>query len=262
MRTTGFLLLVASLCASAQTPVDERAEAIVAKATQATRYAGEDGRSMARMQIFDRSGGQQQRQFVILRQDVQDLGEQNFLVVFSRPADVRGTVLLVNKKMDRDDDRWLYLPALDLDKRISAGDKRTSFVGSDFFYEDISGRNPALDTHELIEESAERIVIKCTPKEPQSVEFAYSMATIDPITFLPRKAEFFDAEGKPLRTIETLATATIQGHPTVVKSKASNHQTGGHTLMELRDPQYDIGLNADMFTPTALRNPPRQWLQR
>ncbi|MBD8525245.1 outer membrane lipoprotein-sorting protein [Pseudomarimonas arenosa] len=254
-------LLAAALGAAEAREVDAAAEAIVSAAYRATRYAGDDGRSQARMLIRDAQGNQQQRQFVILRRDVEDGGNQDFLVVFDRPADVRGTVLLVNKQTERDDDRWLYLPALDLDKRISAGDKRTSFVGSDFFYEDISGRNPALDWHQLISNDGKQAVIKCEPKEPSSVEFAYALATIDLSTHLPVKAEYFDAEGKPLRSIETLATALVQGHPTVIRSKVSNHLTGGYTLLEMRNPQYDIGLEAELFTPRSLRNPPRQWLK-
>jgi hypothetical protein len=66
---------------------------------------------------------------MILRRDVIDGGDQDYVVLFSRPADVRNTVFLVKKHVASDDDRWLYLPGLDLVRRIAAGDKRTSFVG-------------------------------------------------------------------------------------------------------------------------------------
>jgi len=57
---------------------------------------------------------------VILRRDVADGGDQKFYVYFLEPADVRKMVYMVWKHTDRDDDRWLYLPALDLVKRIAA----------------------------------------------------------------------------------------------------------------------------------------------
>lgn len=264
MKRIGMLLAglgCAFAACAAEPQVDARAEEIVAKAQRAARYAGDDGRSQARMLIVDRNGNQQQRIFTILRRDLADGGDQDFLVVFSRPADVRGTVLLVNKKTERDDDRWLYLPALDLEKRISAGDKRTSFVGSDFFYEDISGRNPALDWHKVLREGDDEIVIQCTPKEAGSVEFAYSHAVIDPRTFLPIRAEYYDASGQLFRKIETLATTEVQGHPTVVRSQVSDLRSGSHTVLEMRNPQYDIGLDAQAFATGALRNPPQQWLR-
>lgn len=241
--------------------VDLRAEEVVARAQLAARYAGDDGRSFARMLITDGRGQQQQRVFTLLRRDIEDGGDQDFLVVFSRPADVRGTAFLVNKKTQRDDDRWLYLPALDLEKRISAGDKRTSFVGSDFFYEDISGRNPALDWHSIVSENEHEIIIRCDPKQPDSVEFAYSHAVIDPQTFLPIRAEYYTANGELFRKIETLETAVVQGHPTVMRSQVSDLRSGSSTLLEMRSPQYDIGLDARSFGTGALRNPPQQWLR-
>ena len=89
---------------------------------------------------------------VILRRDVgEDLGDQQFYVYFKAPADVSETTFLVWKHPQAEDDRWLYLPALDLVRRIAASDERTSFVGSHFFYEDVSGRSPLEDEHELIE---------------------------------------------------------------------------------------------------------------
>jgi predicted signal transduction protein with EAL and GGDEF domain len=106
------------------------ANEIVARANLASYYAGTDGRSEARMRIIDSQGREQRRQFTVLRRDVEDGGDQQFLVVFSQPSDVRGTTFLVHKHVQGDDDRWLYLPGLDLVKRFAAGDQRTSFVGS------------------------------------------------------------------------------------------------------------------------------------
>jgi hypothetical protein len=41
---------------------------------------------------------------------------------------------------DKDDDQWLYLPALKKTKRIASGDKSGSFMGSDFTYADLTTR--------------------------------------------------------------------------------------------------------------------------
>ena len=112
---------------------------IVDRANKVAYYSGDDGRSKVQMTITDTQGRTRQREFVILRYDVEDGGRQNFYVYFKKPSDVREMAFMVHKYIDRDDDRWLYLPALDLVKRIAASDKRTSFVGSHFFYEDVKG---------------------------------------------------------------------------------------------------------------------------
>jgi len=240
----------------------ESVEQIIHKANLAAYYAGKDGRSDARMKIVDAQGRTQLRQFVILRHDVEEGGKQNMLVVFSRPADVRGTVFLVNKNPLNDDDRWLYLPGLDLVKRISAGDKRTSFVGSHYFYEDVSGRSPELDRHELVKADDTSYYLKHVPKDASSVEFSYYTTQIDRNTYLPMLITYYDKSDAKIRTVEVTKTETIQGFPTVLESKITDHQLNGYTLMQFAFMKYDLGVPADIFNERSLRNPPEQWLKR
>ncbi len=256
------LVSLSSTALAAESPHQLTAEEIVNKANLASYYAGNDGRSDARMKIVDAQGRTQLRQFVILRKDLEEGGKQNFLVVFSRPADVRGTTFLVNKNPQHDDNRWLYLPGLDLVKRISAGDKRTSFVGSHYYYEDVSGRSPQLDNHQLIKSDDSFYYMKHTPKRPQEVEFAYYTTKIDKLTFIPMHIQYFDAKSKPLRTVEVLKVTDVKGYPTVVESKITDHQTNGYTLMQFGFMNYDLDIPDEVFSERSLRNPPDVWLQR
>ena len=133
--------LSAVITASAQTTaptVDE----IVTKANQASYYQGKNGRAKVSMSIKDSQGRERTREFTILRLDLEPAnatndvftGDQMMYVYFERPADVNKMAYLVHKHVAQDDDRWLFMPGLNLVKRIAASDKRTSFVGSDFFY--------------------------------------------------------------------------------------------------------------------------------
>jgi len=238
------------------------ADEIVEAANLAAYYAGADGRSEVRMIITDAQDRQQRRQFTVLRRDVGDGADQQFLVVFSQPSDVRGTVFLVDKHVERDDDRWLYLPGLDLVKRISAGDKRTSFVGAHYYYEDVSGRRPSDDEHELVETTDEHYVLDHVPVDPASVEFTRYRTWIDRDTFLPMKIEYTNPAGDVFRRVEVFEVEEIDGNPTVVTSRVSDLLTGGRTDMQFRYIAYDIGLPTDVFTERSLRNPPREWLER
>lgn len=258
LSTLTALLLAVAANAAPLTSADE----IVARANLASYYAGADGRSEVRMLISDAQGRQQRRQFTVLRRDVDDGGDQQFLVVFSQPSDVRNTVFLVHKHIDRDDDRWLYLPGLDLVKRISAGDQRTSFVGAHYFYEDVSGRSPSEDSHDLIETSDEFYVLEHRPKDPQSVEFTAYTTWIDRETLLPMKIDYENASGEIYRRVEVLQVEDIDGHPTVTASRVSDLVGQGHTDMQFRYIKYDIALPEQVFTERSLRNPPREWLQR
>jgi outer membrane lipoprotein-sorting protein len=247
-----------ALPASAQdlSDVDE----IIGRANLAAYYAGADGRSAVRMTITDAQGRDRTRQFTILRRDAEDGGDQDYVVLFSRPADLRGTVFLVKKHVDSDDDRWLYLPSLDLVRRIAAGDKRTSFVGSHFMYEDVSGRSIAEDRHELTETTATHYVIRNTPVDPDGQEFEQWTVWIDKTTLLPTRMDYVDETGEVYRRIEALEVEEIDGNPTVTQMRVSDLRSGGETVSEFTNVEYDLGIPEDVFTERTLRNPPRRWL--
>ncbi len=257
MRTLLTALAAAALTstATAELSVDE----IVTKANEAAYYAGDDGRAQVEMIITDKSGTTRTRKFTILRLDT-DGGNQKFYVYFKEPADLYKQVFLVWKEVadDKNDSRWMWLPALNLKREIAPGDKRTSFVGSDFVYEDVSGRNLKEDRHELVETTGGQYVIKNTPKNPGDVEFAYYTVKIDKDTFLPRLAEYYDKNGKLYRTVEATRVETIQGFPTVTESVVKDLNTGSSTINKFSDVEYNIGLNERIFTERFLRRPPRE----
>lgn len=233
------------------------ADEIVEKANLASYYAGKDGRATVQMTITDTKGGTRERAFTILRLNTEN-DNQKFYVYFTEPADVRKMAYLVWKNVGGDDDRWLWLPALNLKKRIAPGDKRTSFVGSDFFYEDVSGRSLHEDTHELIEVTDKTYLIKNVPKDPGSVEFAWYQIWIDKQTFLPLRAEYYDDSGERYREVEAVEISEVQGHPTVMIAEARDLKSGSVTRNTFEKVEYDIGLQDRVFTERFLRRPPRE----
>jgi hypothetical protein len=234
---------------------------IIDQANLVSYYAGDDGSAEARMIIVDENGNRQMRQFTILRKDEKDLGDQNMLVFFSRPSNVKGTVFRVEKQLKADDNRWLFLPALDLVKRISAGDKRTSFVGSHFYYEDVSGRNPNEDNFTLVSEDKNAYTINAIPKDKQSVEFSRYTVKIDKANFLPIETTYFDQSDQAIRKMTVQQVKDIDGIPTVMKSRITNLSNNSYTEMQFRNVKYNLGLPDNIFSERSMRTPPKAWLE-
>lgn len=238
------------------------ANEVIAKANLASYYKGDDGRAFVKMTITDEQGRERIREFVILRKDLEDAKEQKFFIYFKEPADVRDMVYMVWKNIDKDDDRWLYMQALDLVRRVAASDKRTSFVGSHFVYEDVSGRSVDDDNHILIKETDSHYVIKSTPKDPSGLEFNHYIVNIDKQNFIPLQAEYFNKSGESIRLMEALDVQDIQSYPTVLKMKATDYVRGGTTVLEYDLVEYDLGLDDNVFTERSLKRPPRKYLRK
>jgi hypothetical protein len=230
---------------------------IVKKANLAAYYQGDDGKATVKMTITNKQGQERKREFNILRKDVQDGGDQKYYVYFNKPSDVRKMVYLVHKHVDKDDDRWLYMPAIDRINRIAAGDKRTSFAGSDFLYEDVSGRRLDEDVHELTETTDTQYLVKNTPKQPDTVEFSYYNVAIDRKSFVPMKMEFFDKTGTLYRTIESKTVEVIGGFSTVTLSVVKDLKTGSQTEMRFAKVKYNMALK-DVFQERYLRRAPSE----
>ncbi|MCK5081560.1 MAG: outer membrane lipoprotein-sorting protein [Candidatus Omnitrophica bacterium] len=256
-----FMALMMFSCAGGAFAEELSVDQIIEKANIAAYYRGADGVSDVRMSITDSQDRKRVREFRILRLTLEQGGDQKFYVYFKKPADVSKMVFMVWKHLDSDDDRWLYLPALDLVRRIAASDNRSSFVGSHFVYEDVSGRGIEADTHELMETDDKYYKIKNVPKDVKGVEFKYYLIWIDKTDFIPMKAEYYNDQDQMVRTIEALEVEDIDGHPTVTRSLARDMERGGETTMDFTNTRYEVGLTEDVFTERFLRRAPVKWIK-
>ena len=259
--------LLLALALSAAVPLAASAadapdvEQIVRKTNRAVYYQGDDSRARVTMTIKDSNGRQQVKEFTILRREVGDgEGDQRLYIYFHAPEIARGTAFMVWKHADREDDRWLYVPSLDQQKRIPATHQRASFVGSHFFHEDVSGRRVTDDCHELVRVTDTHYVLKSTPKAPDLVEFDWYMRWIDKETFIPLEVKYWKDE-KAYRIAKTLVVEDVQGHKTVTKSQIWDRKTAAATTMEYRSVEYDVDLPDDLFTERSLAAPPTEHLK-
>ena len=236
---------------------------IIAKSRLAFYYAGDDGKARVIMELVNKAGQKRIRELTMLRKDYKEGGQQKYFTYFHQPSDVKDTTFMVYKYPDKDDDRWLFIPAINLVKRIAANDKYSSFVGSDFTYEDVSGRKPEEDTHTLLRKEKLNgrncFVIESIPKSPS--EYTKRISWIDETNFLPLKEEFCDKQNELYRQLEAQEIKDVNGIPTVTKRVMKNVKTGHRTEVTFQEVEYNLGLEDDIFSERYLRRPPLQWIR-
>jgi len=229
-------------------------------------YPGQDMKATVSMRLVESGGKERIRELTMLRKNSPKSEEQKYFIYFHRPADVEGMTFLVYKYPQKDDDRWLFMPALDLVKRIAANDKRSSFAGSDFTYEDVSGRDISEDEFSLVKEEKvgenDCYVLKSVPKNPKSADFSYKLSWIDKKSFLPQKEEYYDLRGEKYKLFTAEEVKEIAGFPTVTRRKMENLKTKHQTVTIYEQVAYNLGLDEAAFTERYLKRPPAQWIKK
>jgi hypothetical protein len=247
------------------------ADQIMQRSQRAYYFAGEDAKGMMTMKLIDQKGNTRQRVMTMLRRNQQNSGEQKYFIYFHEPGDVRRLTFMIWKYPEREDDRWIYIPAVDLIRRIAAEDKYSSFVGSDFSYEDVSGRDPSEDDHNILGDEMvdgrNAFVIESIPRTPAS--FTRRVSWIDKECFLPLKSEYYDVQGQLQRVftanvIEDIAAGEGDNrriYPTIMKRTMENVRTGHRTEVTVTSVSYNLGFRDDDFSERHMRRPPRAWIR-
>ena len=244
----------------------ENAEEIVKKASLAAYYTADDGSAQLLMKVYPKGGKRAiKKLFYMLKLDLEDGGRQMFYTYFVKPSDIKRTTFLVHKYIEKDDYRRLYIPASDKVLAIAGSRKQDPFMGSDFSYEDVSGRHYTVDHHRLVEETNLKgkavYLVESTPKVKED-KTAKMRSWIDKQTYIPLKVEFYNHDAKVYKIYESGKVQTIKGFPTIMQRVMRSPLDGTKTILLVnpKKVRYNIGLTPKVFSERSLRNPPKKYL--
>lgn len=215
-----------------------------------------------KMVLIDKNGDTRTR---IIRSFDKDKGEdKQRIMFFTSPADVEDTAFLTYDydAYEKDDDQWLYLPALRKTKRIASSDKSGSFMGSDFNYADMTRKNlDAYDFRILKEDEvrgAKVWLIEALPKTREEIEetgYEKSVVFVRQDNFVVVRAVHWVAEGNKLKYQDVSGLEQIDGVWTITemsmttkKGKATLHKTE----LYFDNVRYNQELSEQMFTVRRL----------
>jgi hypothetical protein len=214
------------------------------------------------MTLIDKNGKTRER---IMRTFAKDMGKDTYQVIFfTAPAAVKDTAFLTYDYDDpeKDDDQWLYLPALKKTKRIAASDKTDSFMGSDFSYADMTEAELENYNYKLIKEDevygSKVWLIEAVPVNQKVIDtFGYSKSLlfvrqdnyviVRAVLWLAKSSDVKYMDVKKLEQVDGIWVAA-ETHMTTKRGAETIHQT----IMTRDKVAFNQKLDEALFTERSL----------
>ena len=220
-----------------------------------------DSETQIKMTLISNKGGKERsrsRVLTTIEKKYDDgIYKMKSLLKFSEPKEVNGTAFLTWNRLDaKYDDQWLYLPALRKVKRIRAKDKERSFMGTDFSYEDLSGRNIESDSYELIGEDiihgTECYKINAIPIEKKT-QYGARVIWVDKNKYLMKRIEFYNKKNEQIKILDIPNHVKNGEYWTQTKLVMKNIKNEHRTELDIIKVIYDQGLKDNVFTESYLK---------
>lgn len=223
------------------------------------RADGDTRTSEMTMKLINKRGSVRERKVISYSMDYgKNMKDKKTLMFFQYPGDVKGTGFLTwdYDEIDKDDDKWLYLPAMKKTRRISgASAKKDYFMGTDFTYDDMGSRNIDEDEHKLLREETVNghncWVLESTSKDSRDI-FSKKISWIRQDCLIAVKVEYYDKLGKLHRTLIMSNINKVEGFWIAQKMDMRNVQTNHKTIITIENPKYNINIDENAFTVAKL----------
>lgn len=219
------------------------------------RNIGDDARSEMEMTISDGKGRDRSRKLFVVRKSYS--GQDKLYLKFTYPNDIKGTSFLVWEHTGKDSERFLYLPELGRVRRIASAEKHGNFAGTDFSYEDISGRKLEDYAYELPRQDVDNNGVQCflllSKSKDTNVAFPEIYSLVRKDNFVVVKSEYYGLRGNHEKTYEITALEKIQEIWTPTQLLMKDLKSGGSTLIRITGVKYDTGVQDSQFEKDQLK---------
>jgi len=226
------------------------------------RDSGNHKTSDMEMVLIDKKGFQRIRKIRGYNWE-SDKGRYSILF-FLEPADVKNTGFLTYdyKESGKDDDQWLYLPALRKTKRIAGGDQSGSFMGSDFNYSDMTEVDISEFSYKISKEpevdGVKTWQIEAIPKnESVASDTGYSKSVIfvRQDNYVPVRSVLWVHKSNRRKFMKVEKLTQIEGIWVVLESQMTTKEgraTVHSTYLRNSNIQFNRNLGEEIFTVRQL----------
>jgi len=227
----------------------------VAQKSEDTMSGFKDSSSIMKMTLINAKGQTKTR--TMSMKVLEGKNEDKSLMHFLTPPDVKGTKFLSYEHIDKDDDQWMYLPALKRIKRIASKNKSGAFMGSEFSYEDLSAFNVKKYNYE---DKLEEVVLNDKKmykgvSRPKSKYSGYTklITWTDKKNYLVYKVEYYDRKKKLLKTSIFEDYKQFGDVYRIGKITMKNIQNDKTTILVWSEEKIKTGLKAKDFHKRQLK---------
>ncbi len=255
------IILFIGLALSVPSLADTQAREIMEKAD-----ARDDGFSVIstmQMTLIDKKGKQKNRQMRTFSKDI-DANTEHKTIFFLSPGDVKNTAFLTYdySDNDKDDDQWMYLPALKKTKRIPSSDKDAAFMGSDFSYSDMTDKELDDYTFKLLKETTVKRkdgnedvwVIESVPVSQDVIDetgYTKSVLYVRKDNYVLTRAKFYLKKAKRVKYMDVRKMQKIDGIWVAMQTTMTTKQgkqTLHKTILTNSDVEINKPIEDDTFT--------------
>lgn len=235
---------------------DPKARSIMQKVED--RDDGDNMTSNMLMTLIDKNNDERKKYF---KNFGKDYGKDEKRIMFiERPANIKNTGFLTIDYDDaeKDDDQWLFLPALGKTKRIASSDKSGSFMGSDLNYSDMNDRELEDYDYRLLKETTlggKKVwLIESIPRSEDVIEetgYKKSIIAVRQDNYVVVKAKNWTEDGGYVKIMDVKKLELIDGiwistemHVVKRQGKRVKHQT----RLQITNVKFNQNLEDDLFT--------------
>lgn len=173
------------------------------------------------------------------------------LMKFVSPSDVRNVGFLVLEE----DVMYLYMPEFKKNRRIASHNKKDSFVGSDFFYDDLSTTDYASHySADIALEDDKTWTLELTRKSGSDKPYPSMQVIISKASNMMEHVMFRDSSGEPWKVLDN-TIVKVNGYWVSGKMVMEDLKKNHKTVMEMNNIKVDSGLEDNLFSERLLKRP-------
>ncbi|AZO95957.1 outer membrane lipoprotein-sorting protein [Halocella sp. SP3-1] len=220
------------------------------------RDDGDTRKAKMVMTLINKVGDKRIREVVSYQKDYGK--DTKAIMIFESPGDVKGTGYLSWEYDDEDkeDNRWLYMPALRKIRRISGSSNDDYFMGTDFTYDDMGDRNVDEDKHTLLREEElngyQCWVIQSIPKEIDEGDYSKKISWIRQDIAMAIKTDYYNEYGL-LKTYQAKDIVEIDGIWTPKQRLMVNKQDEHQTIIDMTELKFNVAMDDNLFRTSMLK---------